>query len=361
MTFYSVNATGLVPFCRKHLPNDQQLPVVIVPATMHYSWPKSAYILGLGAGTKTVEDPEKEQEQVLQNKLISIPVDAKARMKMDALEKVLQTCQTRRIPVLMAVGVLGSTQEGAVDPLDQMLLIREVRRKQNLDFYMHVDAALGGYLISTIRKDFPLKWPTNPEGREDFMKIQHPQTDPFLADNQLSAIFAMPHTIHQLKMVRFADSVTIDPHKSGYIQYPAGSILYRNGRVKMVLKISAPYIESSSSYRAGFQGPDVDDYSIGIYGVEGTRAGAVAAGVFLSHSVIRPSVVGYGMLLNRSLLNAKMFYCYLLYMMEHGQREDGSFYKDDFFVVPLQEPPRKFMVSWSGSSTKKYSGVHETF
>lgn len=64
-------------------------------------------------------------------------------------------------------------------------------------------------------------------------------------------------TVRRLKALKDADSITIDPHKSGYIPYPAGALCYRDGRMKNLLIWSAPYIAQGETA------------SIGIYGVEG--------------------------------------------------------------------------------------------
>jgi glutamate/tyrosine decarboxylase-like PLP-dependent enzyme len=67
-----------------------------------------------------------------------------------------------------------------------------------------------------------------------------------------------PHTVDQFKALKDADSITIDPHKSGYIPYPAGGLCYKDGRMRFLLTWAAPYIQQSAT-----------GDSIGIYGVEG--------------------------------------------------------------------------------------------
>lgn len=94
------------------------------------------------------------------------------------------------------------------------------------------------------------------------------------------------HTIRQLQRIRECDSATIDPHKLGYIPYPAGGNLYRNGDLKNLTTYAASYIGGTQSLRP-------QEPSVAIYGLEGSKPGAKAA-VFLSHQVIRPSVSDYG-------------------------------------------------------------------
>jgi hypothetical protein len=66
------------------------------------------------------------------------------------------------------------------------------------------------------------------------------------------------YTRNQLFSIRFADSCTIDPHKAGFAPYPAGSLCYRDERLRFMVTITAAYINTTA---------DVD--SIGTYGVEG--------------------------------------------------------------------------------------------
>ena len=68
--------------------------------------------------------------------------------------------------------------------------------------------------------------------------------------------------------------VTIDPHKTGFCQYPAGALTYRNGTMKDFITLKVPDV---------FHDPD--DISVEVYGLEGSKPGAAACGVLLSHQV----------------------------------------------------------------------------
>lgn len=301
---YSLNTIGIGEYARTYL-SGIQLPAAVVPSTKHYSWVKSAAVLGFGRGRDT------EDFQVLNRGIINIPVTTEARMDTDRLREALDQCVQHKIPVVMVVAVFGSTEESAVDPIQDILAIREEYRiKHNLDFAVHVDAAWGGYLLSTIRKDFEQEWPFD-------KAIPLDDVDPFLDDT--SHIPLSPYVIEQARNIRFCDSVTIDPHKWGYIPYPAGSLSYRNGKTINLITFDAPYIGTGDAMS-----------SIGEAAIEGSKPGAAASAVFLSHSVIRPSEKGYGKIITRSLINTKMFYLYLLTMAQAG---------DPFFVVPLSDLP----------------------
>ena len=129
---YAVQNIGLVDFYGKFLAGTNA-PVVMAPATRHYSWPKAMTLLGLG-----------------QNNLLTIGVDLQARMAVDELEHRLDQCLASKTPVIAVIAVIGSTEESAVDPLRDIVALRETFRNRGLDFAIHCDAAWGGY-FNTIR------------------------------------------------------------------------------------------------------------------------------------------------------------------------------------------------------------------
>ncbi len=294
-------------------------PTVVVPSTKHYSWPKGASLLGMGHGTPLTEaelkDPAQFAKKAVDQGFLNVFVDEKGRMKTELLETVLSNCETNHKPVILVVAVQGSTEESAVDPLHKILDIRERTRNYNgFDFNIHADAAWGGYLLSIFREPFDMPWPSElplkagkdaaPKGKEIELEIK-------LRKEVEEAMLSICR----------ADSVTIDPHKWGYVPYAAGSLSYRNGKIVNLVTFGAPYIGSDNSMAEG----------IGESGVEGSKPGAAAAGTFLSHMVIRPNKEGYGKIINQALLNARMFYIYVA-----GMKEDG------FEVVPFNPLPDEY-------------------
>ena len=295
---YSLNTVGVQKATLDYLDGLSSSPVIVAPSTKHYSWPKAAAILGIGTNTG----------------IIDIEVDERARMDVRSLRKQLDLALQNQQPVLMTVAVMGSTEETAVDPLADVLAIREEYRAKGLDFAVHADGAWGGYFVSTMRKDFdepPVRFNQPDE------ELSRWDKHPFLPN--LCSVHLNDHTKKQMMRIRDCDSVTVDPHKCGYIQYPAGAVCYRNTEYKNLLTFGAPVIGAPGT-----------EPTVGIYGVEGSRPGACAAGVFLSHAVIRPSTSGYGKLLNRVLFNAKLFYLHVLTLARPH---------DPFVVVPLAPLP----------------------
>lgn len=262
---------------------------MITSSTKHYAWPKSAAALGIGTDNE-----------------IDLYVDVDARMDMQKLDEALAECLENRNPVLLTAVVLGSVEESAVDPLESVLELRETYRKKGLEFNIHVDAAWGGYLMSMIRRDYK------------FGEVNSP-----LFIDDLSRVPCNEHTLRQLHRMKDCDSATIDPHKMGYIPYPAGGNLYRNGQLKNLTTYAGSYIGGTQSLRP-------QEPSVAIYGLEGSKPGARAAAVFLSHQLIRPSVSGYGKIVSQSLFSTKLF-CLRLLMMAGEQ--------DNFIMVPLPRLP----------------------
>ncbi|KAF9486984.1 hypothetical protein BDN71DRAFT_1514422 [Pleurotus eryngii] len=71
-----------------------------------------------------------------------------------------------------------------------------------------------------------------------------------------------------------ADSIIVDPHKLGYVLYPAGGSAIRDGRMRYLVTWSAPYIE------------EVISNHIGWFGIEGSKPSAAGAAVWLSKPLV---------------------------------------------------------------------------
>jgi vitellogenic carboxypeptidase-like protein len=282
MAPYLLQNRGLIDYARKY-PQIANVRV-FVPATKHYSWPKSGTILGLG-----------------QDSVVGIPVDDNCRMDIDKLREYLMTCAQSKIPVLMVVAVIGSTEEGVVDNLEGILDLRD--KFKGLHFILHCDAAWGGYLRTMI---------TPPPTKVDAVVETE---DGFVLDLPLSA-----YAQKQYRLLSKADTVTIDPHKAGFVPYPAGSLCYRNGLLRYLITFSADYIHSAK------------DLNMGIFGVEGSKPGAAPAAVWMAHRAIPLDTSGYGQILGECSFSTKLYYCYWLTLADE---------KDDFCIEPLIPLPDK--------------------
>ncbi len=293
---YSLQNLGMAQFSNRFLSDIKSSPVFLVPATKHYSFPKAAALLGIGASN-----------------LIDVPVDEDARMSIAEVRKILQVCLAERKPVYTVVSVMGSTEESATDPLKDILELREEFRSQGLEFTVHADAAWGGYFACLLRED------------ETNNSIELTKTK----EELLLEIGLSSYVTKQFQVLGKADSITVDPHKSGYIPYPAGALCYRNSAMRDLVTFAAPYMYHGEA-----------EPTVGIYGLEGSKPGAAAASVYLSHQVIRPTKSGYGKIIGKALFNCKKLYARLLCMAHPDDR---------FVVVPVPRLPAEI----SGSNVEE--------
>ncbi len=257
---YALQNVGLINFYRSFMRDVSEPPVLLAPATSHYSWPKAATLLGLG-----------------QNAVIVQRVNRDARLDLEDVEATLFEMRRRRAPVLCAVAVIGSTEESAVDPLAGLLDLRERFRSYGMNFAIHADAAWGGYFRSMLRS----------AGEET-----EAAGVPTLAMSD--------YVRQQYEVLGRADSITVDPHKSGYVPYPAGALCYRNAAWRDAVSLQAPVVFHSQT-----------EPTVGIYGVEGSKPGSAAAAVWLAHRVIRPDQSGYGRILGQCMWTSKRMFCRL--------------------------------------------------
>jgi glutamate/tyrosine decarboxylase-like PLP-dependent enzyme len=260
-----VQNAGLLAFHHQWLGTIRELPVILAPATAHYSWEKAAAVLGLGLGAVRL-----------------IPVDEECRMILPALRAELEDALRCHRPVLQVVAVTGTTHEGAVDPLADMLAIRDEYQERGLSFAVHADGAWGGYFASMLR-------PARANAPDD--------PDQTIAFDPCPEEALSDHAQQHLGALGGADTITVDPHKAGFVPYPAGCLCYQDKRMTDLISIKSPVV-----YHDG-QAP-----TVGVYGIEGSKPGAAAVATLMSHRVIPPDASGYGRLLARCIFGAKRFY-----------------------------------------------------
>jgi glutamate/tyrosine decarboxylase-like PLP-dependent enzyme len=164
---------------------------------------------------------------------IKVPIDGRGRMDVEALEDALASGDIGTVVV-----TLGTTAAGAVDPLPEILELRDRH-----DFRIHVDAAYGGY--------FTLAGNLGREARAAFDRIAE------------------------------ADSIVIDPHKHGLQPYGCGCVLFRDPAVGRFYKHDSPYTYFSSS-----------ELHLGEISLECSRAGAAAAALWATMRLLPPEPRG---------------------------------------------------------------------
>lgn len=246
--------------------------VVLAAATAHYSWEKIVRALGIGG-----------------DRLRYVPIDDRCRMDPEALWAELERCAETRTPVLSLVSVCGTTEESAVDRLDKILAVRErARRELGLTFHLHSDACYGGYAAA-------VTW--GRDGRRlTAAEIRHRTGIEWPGPGWVAAMEALAGT----------DSISIDPHKLGYVPYAAGAFLLRDRRARELVALDPPYLQPDDAGTTSGE-----ERFLGRYSLEGSRPGAAAAATWLSHRVIPLHEDGYGHLIARTVVGARRLHAAL--------------------------------------------------
>jgi tyrosine decarboxylase / aspartate 1-decarboxylase len=156
-----------------------------------------------------------------------VPVDSLGRMDMAALSK-----RVPRGDVGTVVATMGTTSTGSVDPLPEILGLREKH-----GFRVHADAAYGGY--------FGLAQNLGDDAKSAFARINE------------------------------VDSIVIDPHKHGLQPYGCGCVLFRDPGVGRIYKHDSPYTYFSSA-----------ELHLGEISLECSRPGAAAAALWATHRLL---------------------------------------------------------------------------
>ncbi len=195
---------------------------------------EALWVAGLSAPGKRIVGSEQAHythrriSAVLKLDYAEIPSDNRGRMNMEALESKL-----RKGDVGTVVVTLGTTALGAVDPLHDILALRE-----RYGFRVHVDAAYGGYFT-------------------------------LIADNLAEPARRAYAAISQ------ADSIVIDPHKHGLQPYGCGCVLFRDPAVGRFYKHDSPYTYFTSK-----------QLHLGEISLECSRAGAAAVALWATQQFL---------------------------------------------------------------------------
>lgn len=238
--------------------------VVLVPATAHYSWEKAMRVLGFGSAS-----------------LIKVPLTDTMRMNELELSRIVNNLQSQNIPILAVIGVLGTTEYGTIDPINEIVKLRDQKSKQGLNFYIHIDAAWGGYLTSLFRKE---------DGRFEELESIKKELQYFPSKRVYQSFKALSET----------DSITIDPHKQGYLPFGTGGFIAKNRDIVQLLSTDADYVFSKSD-KPDFQ-------QIGQYILEGSKPGANAAAAYVAHSILPLNSKNFGRVIRQTVRSAEYFF-----------------------------------------------------
>ena len=164
---------------------------------------------------------------VLQLEFESVPCDSIGRMEMNALSRMAAQGDVGTV-----VATMGTTATGSVDPLPEILALRERH-----GFRIHADGAYGGY--------FALAENLGEEASRAFARIGE------------------------------ADSIVIDPHKHGLQPYGCGCVLFRDRSVGRFYKHDSPFTYFSSA-----------ELHLGEISLECSRPGAAAAALWTTQKLL---------------------------------------------------------------------------
>ncbi|PID86785.1 MAG: tyrosine decarboxylase [Chloroflexi bacterium] len=274
-----------------------------VPQTKHYSWEKAMDISGVGL-----------------DNIVNIPVNPNYRMDVNVLEDEIRKCVENKTPILGVVAVVGTTEEGQVDEVHKIVELRDKLMKEGVYFYLHVDAAYGGY-GRTLFIDEDSNYVEYDKLNEMFKKYD---------------VFKYPVKISEevyngYKAIKYAESVTIDPHKMGYVPYAAGGIVIKHKDMRNIISYFASYVFEKNTKSA----PNL----LGAYILEGSKAGATAAAVWTAHRVLPLNITGYGKLIGASVEAAQKFREYISGITFNIKGKEVE-------VFPLNHPDFN-MVDWA--------------
>jgi aromatic-L-amino-acid decarboxylase len=115
--------------------------------------------------------------------LRALPTDSEFQIRLDALESAIDQDRKRGIRPMCLIGIFGTTNTGAVDPIRDLRTIADRE-----EMWLHADAAYGGGML---------------------LSSESPMRD---------------------RGLELADSVTIDPHKWFYAPLDAGAVLVKDER-----------------------------------------------------------------------------------------------------------------------------------
>jgi aromatic-L-amino-acid decarboxylase len=159
------NLSAMVTARHAKLGEDFTDGVYYVSEQAHASVPKAATIAGFSKRNVRI-----------------VPTDDELRMDPEALKAQIRTDRAEGLRPFLVAPSAGTTNTGAVDPIDEIADIAEAE-----ELWLHVDGAYGGFFQLTDR------------GREAFRGIER------------------------------SDSVTLDPHKGLFLPYGTGGLVVRDG------------------------------------------------------------------------------------------------------------------------------------
>lgn len=238
-----------------------KLPVGIILTSLasHFSIEKSAKILGLGE-RNIVKIPVATNEDI--KSFLKDGILLSLKPSHDIYEETLDRLRNEGIQIISVVPTVGTTNTGTIEPINYLVELRN-----EYGFHLHVDASLGAYAK-------------------------------LIKDEKLES---------KMKGLEEADSITVDPHKWGYVPYPCGSVLFKEKNDLNLLKYEVPYLKNVAPT------------------IEGSRSGGPAVACWVAFKVLGRK--GYRRILGKCIDNVN-------YLVKRLQEEGYQLLHEvDLFTV----------------------------
>lgn len=211
-------------------------PVVLIPRHKHYSWIKGCSLIALDGDQVRFMD-----------------LDKTGKIDIKKLDQQIQDLKKLNRPIQQIVSVLGTTELGFVDPTHEILTL--LKKHQLSEVWYHIDAAYGGF-FATLKSEAKL-----------FNK------------NTEKCLRALPKVT----------SLTIDPHKMGYVPYSSGAFLCANNKDYYLQSFFGPYVAYDKKTD---KGP---------FTLEGSRPATGAASMWMTAKSIPLNANGMGKIIKRTV------------------------------------------------------------
>lgn len=224
----------------EHLGHSMDSAVLLVPAHKHYSWVKGAYVFGI-------------------RNFWTIPLDEDGHLDTEALAVLIEKANLENRAIIAVVSVLGTTEMGLLDPIHKVQAVLDGNQTLGQPIWHHIDAAYGAFFRTLIGED--------------------PEIQSVLGESAVAA----------LKAVARANSMTLDPHKLGYVPYASGVFMCRDREDYTRVAFGAPYVNFS------------EQSDKGLFTLEGSRSATGAAATWMTARAVGFDQKGYGRIISRTI------------------------------------------------------------
>jgi glutamate/tyrosine decarboxylase-like PLP-dependent enzyme len=267
----------------------------LVNKAIHYSIDKSLSFLGVG-----------------NRDIVPVDWDSNRSLDLGHVENLLESIYNDGGMAMALVGIFGTTEIGSLDNFSDIARLRQQRKERRKgDFWLHADCAWGGYFLSLL--DGQDVSENDENGLKSWIfELLHQEFQDLPETNWKIHLEAWALRFYSsAKSIAESDSITIDPHKAGYIPYAAGVTLFKNYIVREVAPFSFPVLNARYRSLTSLQEKIWNIPYMALYTIEGSRPCTGAVATWLMHTSIPLDRDNHGLLIGKSVTNAILFQEYL--------------------------------------------------